>query len=175
MVKRKAGISLDEWLDRGVNSLPISSANISATTDFRVPNQHSTAEGLHLEGKGPLATGGLAGTSSEAVQLMNVIPVKVAPAPVQRVVEGSLEVAGSGTRTVTDTVEGRLQPANGEPTGVARKRPQPVSEATGDVARDKEDISEWFWRLLEQSGYELCCHAWPVTGRETTGSTGCPE
>ena len=71
-----------------VNALPTSSANISATTDFRTSGQHSTAEGLHPEGKGPLATGGLASTSSEVVQLVNGITADVAQAPVQRDVGG---------------------------------------------------------------------------------------
>ena len=143
---------------QGVNALPTSSANISATTDFRTSGQHSTAEGLHPEGKGPLATGGLASTSSEVVQLVNGITADVAQAPVQRDVGGPVGVAGGGTRTVTgetvDTIEGRLQQANDEPTGVAGKRPQPVNGTPGDVAKAEEDSSEWFWRLFEQSGYE---------------------
>ena len=58
MVKRKAGMSIDEWLDSGVTSPPTNPANTSATTDVRAPGQCPTIEGFHPERKGQLITGG---------------------------------------------------------------------------------------------------------------------
>ena len=58
MVKRKAGMSIDEWLDSGVISPPTNPANTSATTDVRAPGQCPTVEGFPPERKGQLITGG---------------------------------------------------------------------------------------------------------------------
>ena len=126
MVKRKASISINERLDKGSNPLTTSTL---AAVDCEAPNQSSTAEEAHSEVNVPVAIGGLIDATSEAAPSANVLPTYVASPPVQRVVTS-------------------------EPTVGARERPQPVSEVTGDVARDEGESAEWFWRLLEQAGYE---------------------
>ena len=158
MVKRKADISLDEWLNMGVASLPTSSANTTTNPSSRAADQAPTAEGLHAGGTVPLATGGLVNTSSETVHRLAGIPVNVAQGPVPLSAGRPVGVAIRGSWTVTggprETERGRHQPTTIEPAGPFGTGPQPVTAATDDVAINGEDISEWFWHLLEQAGYE---------------------
>ena len=58
MVKRNAGISIDEWLDIEVTSSHTTLAHIVATTEVGTSNYRSTAKGLHLEGRDQRVTGG---------------------------------------------------------------------------------------------------------------------
>ena len=129
MVKRKASISIDEWLDKGLNSLTISPPSIPATVDCEASTQCSTAEEAHSKAREPVVTGGLAVTTSGTAHVADNTSPCVESRPVQ-------------------------QSATSEPTVGARGRPQPVPEVTGDVASNESEAAEWFWRLLEQAGYE---------------------
>ena len=129
MVKRKASISIDEWLDKGLNPLTTGTTSTPATVSCEAPNQRLTAEEVQSEVNAPATTGELSEATSGAAPSANVLPTYVASPPVQRAVTS-------------------------EPAAGPRERPQPVNEVTSDVARGEEESVEWFWRLLEQAGYE---------------------
>ena len=129
MVKRKTSISIDAWLDKGLNPLTTESTSTLATENCEAPNQRSNAEEVHPEVNVPVWTGGLINATSEATPSANVLPTDVASQPAQRVVTS-------------------------EPAAGAREGPQLVNEVIGDMARDEGEGAEWFWRLLEQDGYE---------------------
>ena len=98
MVKRKANVSIDDWLEEGV-SLPRTSPVATITVE---------------EGPAP------AGPPIHAPIPAPSSPPAAPHTPANEVTAGSVPVATMGD----------------------------------DVAVNQEEVAEWFWNLLAQSGYE---------------------
>ena len=151
MVKRKASVSIDEWLD--IEAIPshITPEPLTATTEAGTSKHRPTAKGLHLGGKDQLTTCETVDGSGVRSQLLAGIPV-----------------AGTGGRA-TDGTNGNHRPVTGETVGVdgfkaqpitggsadtTAGRAQPMTGGVGIVAEAEVDSGEWFWRILELAGYE---------------------
>ena len=141
MVKRKASVSLDEWLCEGTNSLPINPANPLSTGNCETPQPRSTAEGLHYVMKEPISTDGLIVPTSEAAQLAADSAIYVSSVPVQLPGLGLVEEAYGGTSLITSATDGRSQHAIGGPFAGSSERAQPMIEGVGNGSRDEDRLS----------------------------------
>ena len=154
MVKRKADVSLDEWLGEGTDSSSINPANPLSTVNREAPQPRSTAEGLQSVVKEPASADGLIVPTNEAAQLAADSAIYVSSVPVQLPGLGLVEEAYGGTGLITGATGGCSQQVTGGPVAGSSERAQPVNEGVGNGSRDEVDAAEWFWRLLEQAGYE---------------------
>lgn len=129
MVKRKAEVSIDEWLGNVAIVSHPTPAHTTATTSTSVLVGCPTVMGLHPVEKGQLVTS----KQTNETGLVGQLPT------------------GDQVHVAKDTAD----PSTGEPAGAVEDNSQQSGSRPVGERGPVDDPSEWFWRLLEQVGYEL--------------------
>ena len=140
MVKRKAAISIDEWLLSGITDPETNYPTATTSTDRHTePNYapsvvvQSVATGEHVAG--PLATGGRA----------------VQSAATGGQVAGPLATSGRVAQSAVTGAQVAETTATSEPVAPSAETGGRVPTAVADRSSQQEENSEWFWLILEQA------------------------